>query len=132
MRSRSITRLYLQVPPDESIDRWPDEAIWREMFERMTTADGWRPSIGRILQKSVTPMRSFVAEPMRYHISFWPATQRTSSRRRGEGLNLAASDVLVLARALSATTSQAKRGGSILIRRCVCDACGRRSDSRGG
>jgi len=112
MRSRSITRLYLQVPPDESIDRWPDEAIWREMFERMTTADGWRPSIGRILQKSVTPMRSFVAEPMRYHNLFLAGDAAHIVPPTGaKGLNLAASDVLVLARALKCYYESGRKGG---------------------
>jgi p-hydroxybenzoate 3-monooxygenase len=112
MRSRSITRLYLQVPPDESIDRWPDEAIWREMFERMTTADGWRPSIGRILQKSVTPMRSFVAEPMRYHNLFLAGDAAHIVPPTGaKGLNLAASDVLVLARALKCYYESGNKGG---------------------
>ena len=66
MRSSTITRLYFQVPPDERIDDWPDEAIWDEMLRRMTTSDGWRPAVGRILQQGVTPMRSFVAAPMRF------------------------------------------------------------------
>src|SRR5687767_12831000 len=42
MRSPKVTRLYVQVPPDEPIERWPDEAIWAEVLERMTTRDGWR------------------------------------------------------------------------------------------
>src|SRR5262245_56634607 len=66
MRSPTITRLYLQVPPDESIDPWSDDAIWDEMMTRMTTRDGWKPQVGRIVQKGVTPMRSFVTAPMRY------------------------------------------------------------------
>ena len=66
MRSTTITRLYLQVPPDEPIENWSDDAIWEEMLRRMTTADGWKPNVGRIFQKGVTPMRSFVAAPMRH------------------------------------------------------------------
>jgi p-hydroxybenzoate 3-monooxygenase len=77
-----VTRLYLQVPPDESIDRWSDDAIWGEMLARMTTIDGWAPNVGRIIQKGVTPMRSFVAAPMRHAgVCSWRATPRTSCRR---------------------------------------------------
>jgi p-hydroxybenzoate 3-monooxygenase len=103
MRSQAITRLYLQVPPDESIDDWPDDRIWAEMLERMTTRDGWRPNVGRVLQKGVTPMRSFVAEPMQYGRLFLAGDSAHIVPPTGaKGLNLAASDVLVLARALKA------------------------------
>jgi p-hydroxybenzoate 3-monooxygenase len=103
MRSPTITRLYLQVPPDESIDNWPDEAIWDEMLARMATRDGWKPSVGRIVQKSVTPMRSFVAAPMRHGRLFLAGDAAHIVPPTGaKGLNLAASDVLVLARALKA------------------------------
>jgi p-hydroxybenzoate 3-monooxygenase len=103
MRSPSITRLYLQVPPDEAIENWPDEAIWAELLQRMTTRDGWRPNVGRILQKSVTPMRSFVATPMRHGRLFLAGDAAHIVPPTGaKGLNLAASDVLVLSRAITA------------------------------
>jgi p-hydroxybenzoate 3-monooxygenase len=103
MRSPKITRLYLQVAPDESIELWSDEAIWDELLTRMTTRDGWRPNVGRIMQKSVTPMRSFVAAPMRYGRLFLAGDSAHIVPPTGaKGLNLAASDVLVLARALKA------------------------------
>jgi p-hydroxybenzoate 3-monooxygenase len=103
MRSPTVTRLYLQVPPDEPIERWPDEAIWEEMLRRMTTCDGWKPAVGRILQKSVTPMRSFVAAPMRHGRLFLAGDAAHIVPPTGaKGLNLAAADVLVLARALKA------------------------------
>ena len=101
MRSPKVTRLYVQVPPDEPIERWPDEAIWAEVLERMTTRDGWRPNVGRIMQKGVTPMRSFVAAPMRHGRLFLAGDAAHIVPPTGaKGLNLAASDVLVLARAL--------------------------------
>lgn len=101
MRSPKITRLYLQVPPDEPIEHWSDEAIWAEMLERMTTRDGWQPNVGHIVQKSVTPMRSFVAMPMRYERLFLAGDAAHIVPPTGaKGLNLAASDVLVLARAM--------------------------------
>jgi p-hydroxybenzoate 3-monooxygenase len=101
MRSTTVTRLYLQVPPDEPIENWPDDAIWNEMRTRMTAADGWAPNVGRIIQKSVTPMRSFVAAPMRHGRMFLAGDAAHIVPPTGaKGLNLAASDVLVLARAL--------------------------------
>jgi p-hydroxybenzoate 3-monooxygenase len=103
MRSSTITRLYFQVPPDEPIENWPDDAIWQEMFTRMTTQDGWKPNIGRIIQKGVTPMRSFVASPMRYgHLFLAGDAAHIVPPTGAKGLNLAASDVLVFARALKA------------------------------
>jgi p-hydroxybenzoate 3-monooxygenase len=103
MRSPKITRLYLQVPPEEPIERWSDDAIWREMLTRMTTGDGWSPTVGRIVQKGVTPMRSFVAAPMRHGRLFLAGDAAHIVPPTGaKGLNLAASDVLVLARALKA------------------------------
>jgi p-hydroxybenzoate 3-monooxygenase len=103
MRSPAITRLYFQVPPDEAIEKWTDDAIWAEMLQRMTTRDGWRPNVGRIIQKSVTPMRSFVATPMRYGRLFLAGDAAHIVPPTGaKGLNLAASDVLVLARAMKA------------------------------
>jgi p-hydroxybenzoate 3-monooxygenase len=101
MRSPQVTRLYFQVPPEESIDNWSDEAIWNEMHTRMTTRDGWKPNVGRIVQKGVTPMRSFVATPMRHGRLFLAGDAAHIVPPTGaKGLNLAASDVLVLARAL--------------------------------
>ena len=103
MRSPKVTRLYFQVPPDEPIEKWSDDAIWDEMLLRMTTRDGWKPNVGRITQKSVTPMRSFVAAPMRYNRLFLAGDAAHIVPPTGaKGLNLAASDVLVLGRALKA------------------------------
>jgi p-hydroxybenzoate 3-monooxygenase len=110
MRSPKITRLYLQVPPDEALDNWSDEAIWAEMLGRMATRDGWQPTVGRIIQKSVTPMRSFVAAPMRYGRLFLAGDSAHIVPPTGaKGLNLAASDVLVLARAMKAYYERGRR-----------------------
>jgi p-hydroxybenzoate 3-monooxygenase len=103
MRSTTITRLYLQVPANEPIDRWPDDAVWDELLRRMTTTDGWKPNVGRIIQKSVTPMRSFVAAPMRHGRLFLAGDAAHIVPPTGaKGLNLAAGDVLALAHALKA------------------------------
>jgi p-hydroxybenzoate 3-monooxygenase len=102
MRSPKITRLYFQVPPEEDIDKWSDDAIWDEMLKRMSTKDGWKPNVGRIFQKGVTPMRSFVAEPMRHGRMFLAGDSAHIVPPTGaKGLNLAAADVVVLGKALA-------------------------------
>jgi p-hydroxybenzoate 3-monooxygenase len=107
MRSPQITRLYLQVPPDEDIANWPDEAIWTELLCRMGTGDGWKPHIGPILNKNVTAMRSFVTEPMNAGRLFLAGDAAHIVPPTGaKGLNLAAADVLLLGRALSAFYSK--------------------------
>jgi p-hydroxybenzoate 3-monooxygenase len=102
MRSPSLTRLYLQVAPDEDLDAWPDERIWRELRARLGTRDGWRPAEGLITQKSVTGMRSFVFEPMRYGRLFLAGDSAHIVPPTGaKGLNLAMADVARLAGALA-------------------------------
>ena len=102
MRSPSVTRLYLQVPPDEDVEQWPDDRIWAELKTRLRTTDGWEPNEGPITQKSVTPMRSFVAEPMRFGRLFLAGDAAHIVPPTGaKGLNLAMADVWRLANALS-------------------------------
>ncbi len=134
MRSPKVTRLYFQVPPDEEIDKWSDDAIWDEMLKRMSTKDGWKPNIGPIFQKGVTPMRSFVAEPMRYgHLFLAGDSAHIVPPTGAKGLNLAATDVMVLASGLAAYYERAATGiFSIIIRIFACGGCGRRSGFRGG
>jgi p-hydroxybenzoate 3-monooxygenase len=103
MRSTTVTRLYLQCAPDEDLDAWSDERIWTELRARLTTDDGWRPNEGPILQKSVTPMRSFVAEPMRFGRLFLAGDSAHIVPPTGaKGLNLAMADVYRLAHAIAA------------------------------
>ena len=102
MRSPHVTRLYLQVPPDENIDDWPDDRIWLELKTRLRTNDGWEPVEGEITQKAVTPMRSFVAEPMRDGRLFLAGDAAHIVPPTGaKGLNLAMADVWRLANALA-------------------------------
>jgi p-hydroxybenzoate 3-monooxygenase len=102
MRSPKITRLYFQVRPDEDIGNWSDDRIWDEMLARLSTRDGWKPHVGPILQKSVTPMRSFVAEPMRCGRLFLAGDAAHIVPPTGaKGLNLAVADVMVLSAALT-------------------------------
>lgn len=102
MRSPSVTRLYLQCDPDERIEAWPDERIWEHLLRRLSTRDGWQPNVGQIFQKGITPMRSFVAEPMQYGRLFLAGDAAHIVPPTGaKGLNLAAADVWRLAGALT-------------------------------
>jgi p-hydroxybenzoate 3-monooxygenase len=103
MRSPKLTRLYLQVDPDEPIERWPDERIWEELQARLATDDGWTLDEGPILDKGVTGMRSFVVEPMRFGRLFLAGDAAHIVPPTGaKGMNLAVADVRVLAEALAA------------------------------
>jgi p-hydroxybenzoate 3-monooxygenase len=102
MRSPSVSRLYLQCAPDEDIEQWSDDRIWAELQTRLGR-DGFRLSEGPITQKGVTPMRSFVCEPMQSGRLFLLGDAAHIVPPTGaKGLNLAAADVAVLSRALSA------------------------------
>jgi p-hydroxybenzoate 3-monooxygenase len=100
LRSPELSRYYLQVAHDEDADGWPDERIWDELRTR-TTLEGWTLHDGPILEKGVTGMRSFVAEPMRYGNLFLAGDAAHIVPPTGaKGLNLAIHDVRVLAEAL--------------------------------
>lgn len=100
MRSSRVSRLYLQVPNDEQLENWPDERIWEELQVRHAS-QGWRVSEGRIFEKGITPMRSFVAEPMRYGQLYLAGDAAHIVPPTGaKGLNLAVNDVRLLAGAL--------------------------------
>lgn len=103
MRSPRITRLYLQCKPDEDIDDWSDDRIWGELETRLECSDGWRPTQGRILQKGVTGMRSFVVEPLQYGRLFLAGDAAHIVPPTGaKGMNLAFADVHHLAAAFEA------------------------------
>ena len=102
MRSPRITRLYLQVAPDEDIAAWPDERIWEELHARLETDDAWALREGPILEKGITPMRSFVVEPMQHGRLFLAGDAAHIVPPTGaKGMNLAIADVFVLSHALS-------------------------------
>ncbi|MEO3470800.1 4-hydroxybenzoate 3-monooxygenase [Roseomonas sp. CAU 1739] len=97
MRSTSISRLYLQCAPDEDLSLWSDDRIWSELRARL----GGALEEGPILQKGVTAMRSFVAEPMRHGRLFLAGDAAHIVPPTGaKGMNLAIADVRVLVRAL--------------------------------
>jgi p-hydroxybenzoate 3-monooxygenase len=103
MRSPAVTRLYLQVAPDESLDAWSDERIWSELRTRLSRQDpDWQLHDGPILERSVAAMRSFVVDPMRYGRLFLAGDAAHIVPPTGaKGLNLAVADVKVFADALA-------------------------------
>jgi p-hydroxybenzoate 3-monooxygenase len=99
MRSPTLARLYVQCAPDDDVENWPDERVWEELHARL---GGTRAlAEGRLLQKGITAMRSFVAEPMRHGRLFLAGDAAHIVPPTGaKGMNLAFADVLVLSRAL--------------------------------
>ena len=97
-----VSRLYLQVPDGTDAGTWSDEEIWDELERRVETDDDWRLERGPITQKSVTPMRSYVHEPMRHGRLFLAGDAAHIVPPTGaKGLNLAVGDVVTFARALT-------------------------------
>jgi p-hydroxybenzoate 3-monooxygenase len=114
MRSPTITRLYLQVRPDEDLSEWPDDRIWEELQRRLGL-EGWTLEMGEVLEKGVTGMRSFVVEPMQYGRLYLAGDAAHIVPATGaKGLNLAVADVRLLARGLAAWYRD--RDGSVLER----------------
>ena len=100
MRSRTRSRLYVQVDPGDDVERWPDARVWEELHARLAS-DGFALAEGPVLEKSITPMRSFVAAPMRHGALFLAGDAAHIVPPTGaKGLNLAIADVLALAEAL--------------------------------
>lgn len=103
MRSPQISRFYLQVAADEDIDNWPDDRIWAELKARLETVEGFTLATGPVLEKGITPMRSFVVEPMQYGRLYLAGDAAHIVPPTGaKGLNLAVADVRVLTEALDA------------------------------
>lgn len=101
MRSPEITRLYLQCAPDEDIANWSDARIWEELHLRLDGEDKLNLAEGPIIQKGVTPMRSFVFGPMRHGRLFLAGDAAHIVPPTGaKGMNLAVADVHYLSRAL--------------------------------
>lgn len=110
MRGADLSRLYVQCPPDDDIANWPDARIWEELHTRL---NGVRPlQEGKILQKGITPMRSYVAEPMQHGRLFLAGDSAHIVPPTGaKGMNLAMADVRVLARALEGFYRSKKTDG---------------------
>jgi p-hydroxybenzoate 3-monooxygenase len=109
LRSPEISRLYLQVEPDEDIAEWPDERIWSELRARLETVEGWSLNEGPILEKGITPMRSFVVEPMQWKRLFLAGDAVHIVPPTGaKGMNLALADVALLGDAFGAWYAQGR------------------------
>jgi p-hydroxybenzoate 3-monooxygenase len=103
LRSPTLSRLYIQVDPSEELDAWPDERLWEELHARLARDDGWELQEGPVLDKLIAPMRSFVAEPMRYgRLCLAGDASHIVPPTGAKGLNLAVADVKVLAEAIAA------------------------------
>ena len=101
MRSATRSRYYLQAPVDERLEDWPDERFWGELVKRLNPKTAERLQTGPTIEKSIAPLRSFVAEPMRYGRLFLAGDAAHIVPPTGaKGLNLAASDVFYLAQTL--------------------------------
>jgi len=101
MRSKTLSRLYFQCAPDEDIDEWPDDRIWEELAHRLDEEGAVKLKLAPLLEKSITPLRSFAAEPMRFGNMFLVGDAAHIVPTTGaKGLNLAAADVRYLSRGL--------------------------------
>jgi p-hydroxybenzoate 3-monooxygenase len=108
MRSAALSRLYVQCGPDDDLAAWPDERVWEEL-QRRTAIDGsdFRIEEGPVLQKGITPMRSFVTEPMRHGRLFLAGDAAHIVPPTGaKGMNLAVADVRYLTEGLAAFYSR--------------------------
>jgi p-hydroxybenzoate 3-monooxygenase len=101
MRSRTRSRYYVQCSLDDSVERWSDDNFWDELRRRLPPEVAQAVTTGRSIEKSIAPLRSFVAEPMRFGRLFLAGDAAHIVPPTGaKGLNLAASDVGFLSRAL--------------------------------
>jgi p-hydroxybenzoate 3-monooxygenase len=101
MRSRTRSRYYVQCPLSEQIEEWPDERFWKELARRLPREAAARLQTGPSIEKSIAPLRSFVAEPLRFGRLFLAGDAGHIVPPTGaKGLNLAASDVHYLAEGL--------------------------------
>jgi p-hydroxybenzoate 3-monooxygenase len=103
MRSKTRSRYYVQVPESASVEAWPDERFWDELRRRIPADAAERLITGPALEKSIAPLRSFVAEPMRFGRLFLAGDAAHIVPPTGaKGLNLAAADAGALALGLAA------------------------------
>jgi p-hydroxybenzoate 3-monooxygenase len=108
MRSPTVTRLYLQVAPDEDLAAWSDDRIWSELAARLPLADGLRLNTGPILEKGITAMHSSVATPMRHgNLLIAGDAAHIVPATGAKGMNLAIADATVMASVID----EALRGG---------------------
>lgn len=93
LRSETVSRLYLQVDNDDSIENWPDDRIWEELSIRLA-ADGWSLRSGPVFEKGITPMRSYMIDNLRYGRMFLAGdAAHIVPPTGGKGMNLAIADI---------------------------------------
>ena len=132
MRSPSRSRYYVQCSLSETVDEWPDDRFWAELQSRLGDTAG-RLVTGPSIEKSIAPLRSFVAEPMRFGRLFLAGDAAHIVPPTGaKGLNLAASDVHYLSSALVEFYQSGSGAGIEAYSRARLPACGRPSAFRGG
>jgi len=101
LRSQVLSRYYIQVPLSDTVDDWSDEAFWEELKRRLPDEVAGRLITGPSIEKSIAPLRSFVAEPMRYGRLFLAGDAAHIVPPTGaRGLNSAASDIYYLYHAM--------------------------------
>lgn len=123
MRSMTRSRYYIQCRADERIEDWPDDRLWDELKVRLGPDAAATMKTGPAVEKSMAPLRSFVAAPMRYQRLFLAGDSAHIVPPTGaKGLNLAASDIHYLSRAL---VQHYKTGGTALLDRYSDDALAR-------
>lgn len=102
-RSPTVQRLYFQCDPKDQVDNWSDDRIWNELHTRLESSDGWRLKEGKIFQKGIIGMRSFVSTPMQHGRLFLAGDAAHIVPPTGaKGMNLAVGDVRLLSLALDA------------------------------
>lgn len=110
MRSATRVRCYVQCPLEDQVEQWSDERFWEEFKSRIGADIAGRMQIGPSIEKSIAPLRSFVAEPMRHGQLFLAGDAAHIVPPTGaKGLNLAASDVFYLYEGLLAYCKQGDR-----------------------
>jgi p-hydroxybenzoate 3-monooxygenase len=101
-RSSTIQRLYFQCDPKDAIEAWSDDRIWNELHARLENNDGWKLKEGKIFQKNIIGMRSFVTTTMRHGSLFLVGDAAHIVPPTGaKGMNLAIADVHLLSIALN-------------------------------
>ena len=97
LRSQVLSRYYIQVPLSDSVDNWSDDAFWTELKRRLPTEVAEQLITGATIEKSIAPLRSYVAEPMRYGNLFLAGDAAHIVPPTGaRGLNTAGSDIFYL------------------------------------
>ncbi|MGN6307960.1 MAG: 4-hydroxybenzoate 3-monooxygenase [Xanthobacteraceae bacterium] len=112
MRSPTRSRYYVQVPEGEKVEDWSDDRFWDELRRRINPAAAESLHTGPSIEKSIAPLRSFVAEPLRFGALFLAGDAAHIVPPTGaKGLNLAVSDVAMLGEALTEFYAEKSRAG---------------------